>query len=354
MIKYEIMQQSINQLQAAEENLNRIRETYKEEPFLLEIYENTALHLVDNLKTEFKTYMDREIIFVDQEEPDIWFRLKGSAFENGRAPLGVVGNFLQKLQTSNQHALAILGKIKYNGLRMSKEVRNLVEMDFVAATPGSLRLGLKRPSVKRYLQNIGNEQLIDIEDFEELIKNAKEKSNLPLEGIDLLVKAISAAEDDEKFEKLKVELNDMESLLKLLFYAREITPASNSQIDAIEITGINISKGKSIVPVTKNTRMRLKERANALIKNETYIQATGVVRELDLESYKFRIHNVSLCEKYYDQIECRVSKEEYSEEDLQNILSRNIKVSGIMIFSEKGEVKWINIDTFEELMEEWN
>ena len=352
MIKYEIIQNAISQLKNAEDNIKRIHDSYKDEPFLLQMYEPSAVYLVNNLKNELRGFMDNEIIFVDEEEPDIWIRLKGERFKNGRAPLGVVGSFFQKLQSANQHSLAILGKVKHEGIRITKETKNLAEIDFAVAAPGSLKLGFKRPSPKKYLEKFDDFQLIDIDKYIKALEEAEEKSNLSIEGINLLARAIVAAEDEEEFEKLKLEINNMENLVKLLFYAREITPASNSPIESMEISGSKLNHSKGIIPITKHTRLKLREKANNLIKNESYIQATGIVREIDLDNYRFRIHNVTTDEKEYEQIECRVQRDEYTEEELQKILNKSIKISGILVLSEKGEVRWINIDRIDTLLDD--
>lgn len=352
MIKCEVMQKAILQLRDAEENLKRIEETYKDEPFLLKLYQPSAVYLVAQLKNELRSYIDKDIIFVDEEEPDIWIRLQGEQFKNGRAPLGVVGSFFQKLQSANQHALMILGKVKQNGLRINKETKNLAEIDFAVAAPGSLRLGFKKPSPRKYLDKLDDTQLINIDEFINKLNEAEEKSNLSIEAINLLAKAIAAAEDENEFQSLKNEINDMENLLKLLFYAREITPVYNSPIESIEISGAKLKYKDKIIPITKQTRIKLKEKATNLIENQTYIEATGVVREIDLDNYRFRIHNVATDDKIYEQIECRVLREDYKECELQQILNKNIKISGILVLSQKGEVRWINVDRIDQLLVE--
>jgi len=347
---YDNITECFEHLKLAQESLNNIRMAYKDSPDMLMIYEPSAKSLVNEYKKTISEYVNSEVLQDDlSNQVDLWIRLQGKEFKDGRAPLGVVGTFLQKLVTANQHAITLLEQTKYQGGRFSKKIKELAEFDLIITAPGSLKLGLKKPDPIKFLEYEQDcqidGQLMQLESAVECLRIAQIESEKSIEGIDLLARAMVAADDKIEFEKLKNDVNGLENMLKLLYYAREITPTQGSSIEQISIYGNKkINNANKKINITKETRLKLKELSANLIENESYIDASGTVRELDLDKLTFRIHNVKINNQKYNQIDCKINKDDFTEVQLENIINRQIKLTGILVLTTKGEIKTLKVD----------
>ena len=81
-----------------------------------------------------------------------------------------------------------------------------------------------------------------------------------------------------------------------------------------------------------------------LLGNDKYIQGTGTVRALDLDKLTFRLDSLKFEKSILENIECKVNGKEFSEEDIEIIANKQIKLSGILLYSSTGIPKWLEVD----------
>lgn len=338
--------ETMNHLKAAEESIERLKEDYKDNPMLLSFYMPSSEKLVEMLKIRLNSLM-QEYLGGTSVNPDIWIRLQGKVFDNGRAPLGVVGTFIKKLVTANQHAVALLEQVKYEGIRINKKIKELAELDLVVTAPGSLKLGIKKPELNKFYncEVEGENGNIDENMILNCIEEATKESEKGIEGLQLLSRAIIAASDEEELKVLSEDVKDSKNLLKLLHYAREIAPTQSSQIESITFSGVLSPKsGYREVVVSKETRVKLRDMSNNLLGNDKYIEGIGTVRALDFDKLTFRIDSLKFDKVILDNIECKVNEKEFSEEDIEKIANKQIRLSGILVYSSTGTAKWLEVD----------
>lgn len=143
--------ETINDLKRAKKNQERILSDYQDTPQLIEFYLPSAEHMVNELNNHLKYLIENETDMqfgenINYVEPEVWIRLEGKNFE-GKGPIGVVGAYLQKLNTANKQAVNLIGHIHERFENAKGMLGNISSLDLVSAAHGSFKLGLKRTDV---------------------------------------------------------------------------------------------------------------------------------------------------------------------------------------------------------------
>ena len=341
--------EALHHLKNAQDSLHNIHIKYSDNQAMLNLYEPSIKYLVECLHQDLSELID-EYVGSCNYEPDVWVHIQGSVFKDGSAPLSLVSSFIKKLVTANQHAVTLLKDVAFSGIRINKQIKRLAELDLVTTAPGSLRLGIKKPSLDYFLELDDSSQtrIDEAEQKERMLEKAVQESSVSLSGLKLLLKAITATNDPGMLKSLTAEINDPKGVLKLLFYARDLAPSQSSKIDTITFTGKLVEDiGISETVATKETRNRIRETSRRIITTEQYIDGIGTVREVDLDKMSFRLMNLSFEDRTYSNVECIISQNAYGEADLQEIAGREIRIAGILTYSDTGEVKSLEVDTIE-------
>lgn len=339
------LNETLKQLKDVQESIDDFNKNYDND-ILRKIYMPSQEYLVSKLKQRIG-FLLTEYIGGTDPDPDLWIRLQGPNFKEGRAPLSIVSSFIKKLILANQHAVTLLEEVKYDGKRINKKIKHLAELDLVATAPGSLKLGIKRPSIKYFVEveNPAQERIEAGAEIDKKLQDAEQDSERSIEGLKLLARAVMAAEYPEELNKLSAEIKDKKNVLKLLYYAREITPAQSSEIESVSFSGNFIKEYHTQeIVATKATRISLREISNKIIEHEKYVDGYGTIREIDLDKMSFRVGNLRFEDGEYDNIDCSLDREEFKEQDLVQLADKEIRLTGILIFSDTGDIKEFEVD----------
>lgn len=332
------LSQRINALNIARNEVRRIRETYKEQPNLLSFYEPSALYMVDTIVSDIQSVL-YNIMHECSISIDVWVKLVGRGFTPGRAPIGVVGQYLQRLSVVNQHAVGLLENITHVTGRIHKKVHDLAEFDLVAMAPGSFQLGLQRPA--HYINEFSQQALLNREGEAKALQVLNE-SKRSLEGLQLIVSAIKGLTDDTALDEVEAQVHGRNNTLKLLHYVKELTPSAKSIVDTISFFGRDLFLDHPI-EADKNSRKLLQDKIKALRQNQEFVEGKALIRAVDLDKRNIRARPFYAEGRTHDDLECKFPQN-VTEQDMERYLNQFVQVSGFLTFTSTGEIRHLEID----------
>lgn len=339
MVELENLKELINDLILAKEHLEKLREDFKDDPELLSFYEPSAIYLINQLKE--RIYKEISLITGEPKiQPDLLVKIEGKAFKKGRAPVGILSNFLKCLNTANKHAISILENIDYKGGRFINKIRELAELRLVSIEPGSLCLGFEPPDPEWLLDRPPEQMSINPE--KEIIELTK-ASKKSLEGISLLLLALNAAKDNDSLTILQDKVKEQKNILKLLYFARQLTPSSVSNINSISFYAKKLLKTDIPVVADTKTRERLQEISKEIVQREEYVEATGIIRAIDLDKPEVKIRPILIKDEMLEEIDGKL-KIDLSESEKEYYFNRKVYLAGFLKYTEKGEIQRLEID----------
>lgn len=328
--------EALNDLKEAKEYLKSIQEEFKDDPELLGFYEPSAKEIVRQYEARLKYALEQEAGFdlqFDQKTKDVemWIRLQGEKFNQGMGPIDAVGTFLHKL---NQASHKVIKLLQGDNTRFAPSFFNLV-----ATAEGSLKLGISRSN----LHEESNGQLhIGVEDPWEEFKIINQQNEKAIKSLQLLIRALDI-ENENSMNELQMELQNQNDLLKLLHYAKEITPSIRSSIEQISFEGPAVPKEEKVIVVNKQTRKLLSERSKGLKKDMQYVEGRALIRQQDMDAQILTARPLVLDDnKQYSEVRCVFSSQYASE--LQNLLGKFVTVSGFLIFGANNQPLRLEID----------
>lgn len=333
------LEEAILSLRDAQIHYQRIKTEYQEEPFLMEFYLNSAEELIMYLKEHIRYLNETELGIesseVSKDSPEVWIRLEGEGYD-GKAPIGAVGHFLQKMNSANKVAVKMISKIAQLNEEVQESLNKFATFDLIATAEGSMKLGLKRTD---FAMNLEQEQLdifYETDFYEDSDKqNLEDFKCVPLDAIKLVNKTIEAVENPNVLEELKENYGEIH-LQKLLHYTKEILPSSRSSYDTVSIE----FSGKESLPVikaTKEIRRKMSEIEKALLKESQYIESIGLVRAVDIDKYQVILRPFKYNDTTVDELICEISPLLISTERLEELINQIIEFKGILLFN-KDEV----------------
>ncbi|MCA1295405.1 hypothetical protein LBW89_20570 [Paenibacillus sp. alder61] len=331
------LSETIEKLKEAQKNLERIRSTYKDNSELLNIYEPSAKYLVDSMKDRLNELLNEEVdlkLSQPDKDVDLWIRINGEDFQSGKGPIGLVGNFLSKLSNANRQSLNLIAKARNIDI---KSITNEFPLSFDLTTTatGSLKLGLKSPNLK---VDIDDEQL-DMFSYNkdpwEKLRELATQNEMAVESMQLLLSALASAEDEEILSGLVEKYNERD-VLKIIHYAKQVTPSSQSNIDAISFEGNSVTFRQRIVNTTKHTRKQLSKQAKKLV-NKEFVHGKGKVRGVDLDDKSLIIRPFVFEDVKHDEIRCYLLNDD-GEQSLERFLKKRVKVSGFVVYSSNNKL----------------
>jgi hypothetical protein len=243
----------------AQNDLKRIQGLFVDQKELLAIYEPGIRKLVSCIAEEIRLVMTEIII---SEQVDVWVNLEGPNIDGTRIPIGLLGRFLEKLSVSNKHAVNIAENAAHEGRRFHKTITDLAEFSLVSTVSGSVKIGLRKPPISKFLpkQDVIGEPELFIEGMDDVFESARNETNKAMEGLRLLMRAIQSAQDDDELHLLREEVGQ-KNLLKLPYYAQDVSPAPRGWFDKVVFygDGLNLSRENGVV-ADMTTRDLLKSR----------------------------------------------------------------------------------------------
>ncbi|WP_138494374.1 hypothetical protein [Paenibacillus pinistramenti] len=330
--------EAINDLKEAKKYLESIQDDFGDDPELLAFYLPSAQEIVRQYQTRLKNVLAQETgleLNLEQivKEPEIWIRLQGEKFTRGAGPIDAVGAFLHKLNLASHKVIKLL---QGESTRFAPSFFNLV-----ATAEGSLKLGLSRPDV---VQENKNDQLeLGLEDPDpwEKLKLINEQSEKAIKSLQLLIKALDS-DNEESMNELQKELQNQNDILKLLHYAKDLTPSIRSSIERISFEGATVPQKQKAVSVDKQTRKLLSERAKVLKKDMLYVEGRALIRQQDMDTHVLTARPLLLEDnKQYSEVKCVFSPHTIV---LDNYLDKFVSLSGFLVFGANNQPLRLEID----------
>ncbi|ETT31670.1 hypothetical protein C161_26935 [Paenibacillus sp. FSL R5-192] len=347
MEKFDISEQ-VKKLNLAKDNLERIQKEYADQPELLSFYEPSASFMVKSLKKQLSESLVHETGhgLVLDDDIDLWVRIEGEEFHGGKGPIGVIGSFLNKLNNANKFAASVVSRMK-NFTEEMLEIDGT--FDLAATASGSLKLGLKRHELsivndEQIKFNFSEEHDSEPDNWEILKRGAK-REEVFNDSINLVLAAIASAEDEDTFEKLS-ESYDRKDILKVIHFAKDLLPSSQSNIEAISFEIEHLQFPKKIIRTNKETRKLLSSRAKKLIPDKEFIKGKGMIRALDLDEKTITIRPLKYEDNIHEEVKCIFTKG-IDLNDLQLLIDKPINLEGFLVFSSNNHLLRLEIEEFE-------
>lgn len=331
-----IILEAINDLKEAKEYLQSIKDDFKDDSDLLGFYEPSAQEMVRQFEVRLKNVIAQETgveLLLEQKRkvPEVWIRLQGEKFNHGTGPIDAVGSFLHKLNQASHKVVKLLNS---DNTRFAPSFFNLV-----ATAEGSLKLGISTPEIAE----LDNNQLeLGDDDPWKSIKLINQNNEKALKSLKLLMTALDS-ENEDSMNELQRELNNQNDILKLLHYAKEITPSIRSDIDRISFEGFTTSNNGKVISADKQTRRALSERAKVLKRDTLYIEGRALIRQQDMDTLTLTARPLILDDnKQYSEVKCVFSSQLTPEGD--NFLNKFVTLSGFLIFGANQQPLRLEID----------
>lgn len=339
------IQEAINDAQQAKEYLNTVRKQFSDDPLLLQLYEPTAKEvykaylnqLMDILSQEFQINLTEE----PEEEVDCWVRIQGPFFENGKAPVNIIGAYLKKIHTATNHATKLLYKKEGVTLNIPDPFAEPV-LDINALKAGSLKIGLIWSILPK--KEAINQQTIFFPNTDpfEIMKNVSLAKSFAIQGFGLLLKVIKSVEDFYLFDELTKEF-DTKDIMRLIHFAKELTPSRRSFIESINFEPKNIAQPLTTVKATLKTRKVLSVREKDLKKDIIYVEGTGVIRAVDLDYLLLAVRPFNAGKIVLDSIDCQINFD-LDDKILATYLDQPANISGFLVYGANNKLLRLEIE----------
>lgn len=329
--------EAILSLQEAQAHYERIKTEYKEEPLLRDFYLNSAEELIMYLKEHIK-YLNESELGIENFEPlkdtpEVWIRLEGAGYD-GKAPIGVLGNFLQKLSSANRVAVNMISKISQLEEEIQDSLNKFATFDLVATAEGSMKLGLKRTEFALNLEQDQLDLFYGDNFYEDDEKQSLEDFKyVPINAIKLVNKTIESVENPSVLEELKQIYGEIH-LQKLLHYTKEILPSNRSSYETISIE-FNNAVEAPVIRATKEIRRKMNELEKALLKESQYIESKGLVRAVDIDKNQLILRPFKYNGVRVDEIICEVNPTIIRDERFKELIDQIIEFKGIIYFNQE-------------------
>jgi len=346
MVNRESIIEAIEDLKSAKGYLEKVRSDFQSNHDLLSFYEPSAKELVRQYEENLSELISQEtgVNFNAEsqaQEVDIWVRLEGEDFHDGKGPIGVIGSYLKNLNTASQHAVNLLQfkEDKENG-RVNR-VHEMPSFDLVQTGTGSLKLGLRLHS-SQTMADSGQLQLFENDPWEQVKSVAKDNSNL-VHAFQLLLKALDCAGDNNHLNSLSNELEDEKSVIKLLHYAKDLAPSGRSSITRISFEGAAVGLNGKVVQVDKQVRKSLAAYAKEFSHYEEYVTGSGIIRAQDIDNRKLIARPLKLGDIIVEDIECKFSPN-IAIDEIPNYLNQFVILGGVLVKNSNDQPIRLEID----------
>jgi hypothetical protein len=337
--------EAINDLKKAKKYLCNIKDNYSDSN-LLNLYLPSAEALVKQYSKRLETLLSEIVVSEGKHNVDVWISIEGNNFRHGKAPINIIGPLLQKINTANRHAVQLILQ-KNNNYPTDPESIPIPSFDLVTTKAGSFKLGLKIADIE---QDDSQQELFQ-EDPWIIIKKYNESRNLSIEGLNLLLTTIASVQKPNLLEDLR-RIYEEKSVIKLIHYAKELTPSSRAPIDNITFECSFFKEPNRIITADKQTRRVLNYQAKSLKKDSIFVKGTGVIRAIDLDNKTIHARPFSYGKKNIEDLAC-IFNPNLSHDTIVESIDKVVQINGFLVFDKNNvptqlEVEDINIDNNED------
>jgi hypothetical protein len=323
-------------LKKSKQNLANLREQYRDKPELLSIYEPSTVRIINTLESHLKDLLVSNLgITVEastEKHADIWVSIEGEEFQKGSGPIGQVGAFLTKLSNANKQAMALIKE----KMGVDFKVADLPSLNLFATAPGSLKLGLKRSTVKIPEPKYQLDLFDEYKGPWELAMESVDEMNIVTEGFQLLVKAIASVQDDEVLDELMKSYDEKE-VIKILHFAKELAPSARSPIEYVKFEGDSLGLRNNMIKTDKYTRKLITERAKKIDPNREYIEGVAFIDAADITHRTVIARPLKYDNKTHDEIRCTFLKPLNTEAFKNLFIKQEVFVSGYIVYDKNNE-----------------
>lgn len=159
----------------------------------------------------------------------------------------------------------------------------------------------------------------------------------------MLLRTIEAADEQDEILLLQQEVGQ-KNVLRLLYHARELTPSQRGAYTMVSVSGKALSN--KTLKFDLNTREKLKFVSKELLDNERYIKAFGRIRMVDIDKRIIKARPFYAEDFYVEEIEGKLS-DQITDRDFELIINKPVLLSGLVVLSETGEIRYLEIDDIE-------
>lgn len=328
----------------AVKDLTDLRNRLADDPELLPVFEPSAKYLISSVRREILHLLDAA--YSDDSDIDVWIRLEGDSLADGRAPLSVLGVYLNSVAVANKHAVSIAKKMDHHGRRFAREVTDVAEFSLVRTAPGSVKVGLMRPDPSKFIATLpdqGQQSPFPSMFLESLVR-ANEESAIAIDGFRLLARTVEVAQGNQELDRLCADVGQYNTL-RLLHQAQSLAPTRKGSINTVSIYGKGLERTEEQrILMTRETQEELKRCATVLLDDRKMAQARGRIRAVDIDRRKFIARPLCLedTDEFYTELECRLP-DDMDESYIKAILDKPVYISGTAVLSETGELRCIEV-----------
>jgi hypothetical protein len=214
----------------------------------------------------------------------VWLRLKGPKIEMDNAPTSVITAMIDLLRVGIQAVAEYLVR-RTAGQRPTALIREACDLRIVGLAGGSVQVGLSLPDLEPEL-------------FENDGVGVKVR-----EAFDLYLQTAAWAGTDETDESLEKRVPEAALRRLLLNQVARLIPRPRGQLEAVELSGRIV--GPARVQLRKESRDKVRDAVTRTVQ-KVPVQASGVLREIDLDSRTFVIRDM----KSPQETRCEIPQED--------------------------------------------
>lgn len=317
----EVVRQQLIRAETALESLRS--ELLPKNQQMYELISESYVEVIQSLRSEIDLYLGIAPALVAS---DLTISLEGPTVSLGHTSAAVVTRFIDAFRTGLQSAVEITENVERpkTARRRERWIENLCDLSIVGVAPGSIRVLLSHPNSKTLFN----------EDEKQTLQNAVEFLFTGLSWADT-----ENIEKDHPFTSLTSE--QRQSLLALV---TRLLPPRSGDIDrvAFERNGIDSRQDSRRIVLTQASRDRIRQELESLHSTVEFVELTGVIRSVDLDSKTFILRER---EDGQPELTCEFSPD--LDEGVKEFLDSRVVVAGTLETRPRSKKQLLLVDTIE-------
>jgi len=259
--------QALVELEGAMAALSRQRE--KVHPARYALMAEPILYQMGQLRSAIETYVGAAA--AQEAAIPVWIRLQGPSLEYPDAPASVVTAIVELFRVGVQAVTEYLCR-GVSGQRPTSEIKEACDFRIHAFAPGSVRVGLSLPYAPQEL-------------FPEVSLESKVK-----EALKGYLETAAWAASDEDNDVLESTITDADLRRVILLQVGRLVPRPRGKLESVELSGNLVPR--PTVRMTRSARDRVRSAVQRTLQPTfEFIEARGVLREIDLDSRTFDLRD---------------------------------------------------------------
>lgn len=292
-----VVREQLERMQSALESLHTTVRPVSEARF--QLMAEAYFEEIQNLRSEIDAYLGIEDH--PSQHAELILGIEGEHIQFGRTPGSVIVSVLDQFRKGLQSLISVLGGSapEERRGRPSRWLQSLSDPPILGFEQGSIKICLGEP-FSEDLPNVNS-----IEPYYNAIE-------LLLDGIEWANDSMEAA----------LHVDDPNQRLVVLNVLKKLIPSDATQVEALTFGGRLVHR-QSEVRLTRACRERISAEVKRIQSQHTYVDAIGVIREIDLDSNTFILRN-----RIHPEPDLSCAYIEELEVDVKDNLDKRVVVSG--------------------------